>query len=191
MDAITALHTRVSSPKLCEPAPMGEQREAIFQAALRAPDHAALRTWRFLCVEGDARVALGEKMLAAMLRVDPQLSDAARQKRRNSPLRAPLVIVGVVNLREHPKVPEIEQWLSVGAALNNMLLAAHALGFGAMWRTGQLAFDRGFMHDIGLANHEHIVGFLYLGSTSGASRKVAELASAEYFSAWPPTGSSV
>ena len=66
-----------------------------------------------------------------------------------------------------------------------MLLASHALGYGAMWRTGALAFDRKFMRSLGLAEHEHIVGFLYIGSVAGASRKVAQCCSADYFAPWP------
>lgn len=185
MDAITALHTRVSSPRLVEPAPKPEHREAIFKAALRAPDHAALRTWRFLCVEGEGRVELGEKMVAAALRQDPALSEAMQTRRLNAPQRAPLVIVVVVRLREHPKVPAIEQWLSVGAATSNMLLAAHALGYGAMWRSGSLSHDRSFMTDIGLQAEEHIVGFLYMGSVAGALRSPAEHVVSDYFSPWP------
>ncbi|MBT8138200.1 MAG: nitroreductase [Gammaproteobacteria bacterium] len=184
MDAITALHSRVSHPRLAEPAPTGVHREAIFQAALRAPDHAAMRGWRFYCVEGSARAKLGKKMLAAALRRDPDMPDAARSKRLKSPLRAPLLVIATVLVREHPKVPEIEQWLSAGAAVNNMLLAAHALGYGAMWRTGALSFDRSFMTDIGLEQNQHIVGFIYLGSAPAARKQPPVHHSSDYFLNW-------
>ena len=60
MDALDALLNRVSVPRLVEPAPDAAQRELLFRAAMRAPDHALLRPWRFLTVEGAAREQLGE-----------------------------------------------------------------------------------------------------------------------------------
>ena len=60
MDALDALLNRVSAPRLCEPAPDAAQRELLFRAALRAPDHGQLRPWRFLTIEGAAREKLGE-----------------------------------------------------------------------------------------------------------------------------------
>lgn len=47
MDALELLHNRVSCPVLQEPAPNHEQLDNIFKAALRAPDHGAIRPWRF------------------------------------------------------------------------------------------------------------------------------------------------
>lgn len=82
-------------------------------------------------------------------------------------------------------MPAIEQWLSVGAATSNMLLAAHALGYGAMWRSGSLSYDRSFMTDIGLQAEEHIVGFLYMGSVASALKSPAEHVVSDYFSPWP------
>lgn len=47
MDALVALTQRVSVSRLVEPAPSDEQRELLFKAALRAPDHAQLRPLAF------------------------------------------------------------------------------------------------------------------------------------------------
>ncbi|MFZ3183474.1 MAG: nitroreductase family protein, partial [Pseudomonas sp.] len=60
MEALDALLNRVSVPRLTEPAPDAAQRELLFRAALRAPDHGQLRPWRFITVEGAAREQLGE-----------------------------------------------------------------------------------------------------------------------------------
>ncbi len=43
MDALEALTTRRSSPRLTTPAPSREQLDIIVQSALRAADHALLR----------------------------------------------------------------------------------------------------------------------------------------------------
>ena len=61
MDALDLLLNRVSVPRLVAPGPDAGQRELLFRAALRAPDHAQLRPWRFLTVEGEALAQLGEQ----------------------------------------------------------------------------------------------------------------------------------
>ena len=65
MQALDALLNRVSVPRLLEPAPTQEQRDVLFAAAMRAPDHGQLRPWRFLTVEGAAREQMGTLLAEA------------------------------------------------------------------------------------------------------------------------------
>jgi len=81
--------------------------------------------------------------------------------------RAPLVIAVVSRAAPHVKIPEWEQVLSAGAAAMNLVLAAHALGYGANWITGWYAYDRGVLDVLGLASHERIAGFIHIGTPSG------------------------
>jgi nitroreductase len=72
-------------------------------------------------------------------------------------------------LREHRGVPPVEQIVAAGAATQNMLIAAHALGFGGFWRTGAAAYDERVKRALGLAAEDAIVGFVYLGTPSTAT----------------------
>jgi len=81
-------------------------------------------------------------------------------------------------------VPESEQLLSAGCAAHGILLAAHAQGLGAIWRTGDMAYDRTVAQGLGLADNEQVVGFLYLGSVEGERRAAPELAPADFVSTW-------
>ncbi|WP_237061820.1 nitroreductase family protein [Microbulbifer zhoushanensis] len=184
MDALYALHNRVSVGKLSEPAPPVEQRERIFRAALRAADHGCLRPWRFLQVEGPAREKLGQVYLEAMERAEGPLSEAKREKTLAMPLRAPLVLVAITTLQDHPKVPHIEQRQSTAGAVQAMLTAAFAEGVGAYWRTGPLASDPLVARGLGLADNERIEGFIYLGTPAKAPREAPELAVEGYFGHW-------
>jgi nitroreductase len=184
MEALDALLNRVSLGRLLEPAPDAAQRELLFRAALRAPDHGYLRPWRFLTIEGEARAKLGELFVSALLAKDPQASEAAITKARAMPLRAPLMVVVIATLQAGHKVPEVEQLLSAGCAAHGILLAAHAQGLGAMWRTGEMAYDRNVAAGLGLGEQERIVGFLYLGSVEGERRAAPELAPADFVKAW-------
>lgn len=185
MDALTALTTRVSVGRLAAPAPSGTALDILFEAALRAPDHGGLKPWRFLVVEGEGRVRLGELMAAVALEDQPDLAPEKVEKARNNPLRAPMLVVAVAKVVEDHKVPVIEQKLSVGAAVQNLMLAAHAQGYAAMWRTGELAYSRNFMTRLGLAEDEHIVGFVYLGTAMGEAREAKRPDPSEHVRRWP------
>jgi len=90
------------------------------------------------------------------------------EQARGGPLRAPLVIAVVATIDpQHAKIPEIEQVLSAGAAVQNMLLAAHAQGYGGKWLTGANAYDEQVRQALGLATDHRLVAFLYLGSADG------------------------
>ncbi len=178
MDALELLLNRHSNPRLVEPAPAGEQLETIFKAGLRAPDHAALTPWEFILFGGEQREKLGD-ILAEAARARGDAEDSV-EKARNAPLRAPMVITVVAKVKPHDKVPQLEQEISAGCALMAMQMAALALGFNGIWRTGWFAFDRGVHQAMGLDAQDQIVGFLYLGTPQVEVRKLPERDPAQF-----------
>ncbi|MCB1676538.1 MAG: nitroreductase family protein, partial [Halioglobus sp.] len=92
------LHQRNSAPRLTEPAPSAAELRDIVGAALRVPDHAWLRPWRFITIAGERRAALGELMAQRLRQTDPDADAAMCRKMREAPLRAPLLVVVVVRL---------------------------------------------------------------------------------------------
>lgn len=184
MDALDALHQRSSVPRLGDPLPSEEMLENIYKAAFRAADHAVLRPWRFLVIKGDSRERLGELFVQAGKARDAALDAATEAKLRSKPLRAPLILVCISSYKPHPKVPEIEQDLSAGAATQNMLTAAFAQGLGAMWRTGSLAYNPVVKDGLGLDENEKIIGFLYIGTIDGGTKQLCEADVASYFQDW-------
>lgn len=182
MEALDALLTRVSVPRLHDPAPDEAQRQLLFRAALRAPDHGQLRPWRFLTIEGAERERLGELFAQAVTAAGgkPEMLSKARAM----PLRAPLLIAVIGSPKMHFKVPESEQILSAGCAAHAIVIAAHALGLGAIWRSGDLSHDPVVRAGLGLSSHEQIVGFIYLGSAEGERRTPPELDPSQFVAAW-------
>lgn len=165
MELLAGIESRTSAAKLGEPAPTREHLECIINAGLRAPDHGRLRPWRFVVLEGAARAKLGDAM-ADMLRAKvPDVTADQLASERNKSMRAP-VIVAVAAKIAKGKIPEIEQVLAAGAAAQNMFLAANALGYGVMWKTGGAAYDPKVKALLGLAPEDHIVALLYLGTTT-------------------------
>ena len=164
------LLNRVSiAPRLhCEPAPSAAELDRILAAACRAPDHGLLRPWRFIVIRGDARARLGEVFAAALKQREPDAPEAAVEKELNRPLRSPLIVavVGVLQ-KDHPKIPEIEQVVTAGAAAHAMVLAAQAMGYGAMLLTGTNAYDRHVTGALGLGPDEQIISYVYVGTPNG------------------------
>ncbi|WP_091339874.1 NAD(P)H nitroreductase [Alkalimonas amylolytica] len=165
MDAITLLTTRQSCPRLIEPAPQGEALELIKQAALRVPDHGALRPWRFLIVQGRSSLErLGDIFAEAAVEDDPSISNDLLERARQLPLRAPMVIVCIARCNSESKIPLHEQLQSAACSVMAMQQAAFAQGYGSMWRTGMYAEMEFVKQSLELGEDDEIVGFLYLGT---------------------------
>ena len=162
MNTIDTILERRSAKGLTDPAPDAGALELLLECASRAPDHGRLRPWRFIVIRGAARERLGELMAEQLRRKLPAAS--ALQRERQKALRAPLIIVIAAVCDLAARIPAIEQILAAGAAAQNIMLAAPALGFGAMWKTGDAAYDETVKAALGLEARDAIVGFLYLGT---------------------------
>jgi len=181
MNAIEQLLSRRSHNQLTAPAPTNDQLEIMFKAALRAPDHGALKPWRFKVYTGQSLVELGELFLKATLKDSPDLSIEKQDKVRNKPLRAPMLVIASVVIKEH-KVPKIEQLLSGAASVQNLIMAAHFQNVGAMWRTGDLTYNLYLKELLGYDDNEEIIGFVYLGTEKGIKRDARQLVIKDYVS---------
>lgn len=175
------LLNRTSEPRLQGPAPGTEVLEQAFRCAARAPDHALLRPWRYLVIEGEARAELGRQFAGACAN---NATEKDLEKARNAPLRAPMVIVGIASPKPHPKVPEVEQILSAGSSLTLLSLALNDAGFGTMWRTGPMAYAASVHEALGLTEGESIIGFLYTGTLASGKPAVPRPPVRDFVGRW-------
>lgn len=163
MDIFEAIHTRQSIGRV-KPDPVSrEMIERMLAAAVQAPNHYKVRPWRFVVLTGAARERLGDVMAEALRRRSREASDEQVARERNKPLRAPLLIAVGVDKPSFEKVVEIENVCAAAAAVQNMLLAAHALGLAGMWRTGPAARDAAVKAFLGFEPDQHLIGFVYIG----------------------------
>ena len=162
MDALELLLTRSSDNKLTEPAPSGEQLDNILNAGLRAPDHANLSPFHFIVCTGDGLQKLSDIYVDAAEANNK--TDEEKTKAKNAPFRAPMVVIGICNYKEHPKVPRVEQVATTACAIQNMQMAAFAQGYNGIWRTGPFAHDTKIKQALNLKEEDEIVGYLYLGT---------------------------
>ncbi|MEK0084221.1 nitroreductase [Benzoatithermus flavus] len=189
MDALDAILTRRTVPpaKMGPPGPDAVELRRILAAGAAAPDHGLLRPFRFLVVQDEGRARLGELFAACVRRAALDVSPQEIEKQRTAPLRAPVIVIVVAKVeQDHPKIPAIEQIAAAAAAAQNMLLAAHALGFAAKWATGRQAYDEGVKAGLGLGPADRIIGFLYLGSYAAEHRAAPRGGIEDIVQAWPP-----
>ena len=167
---VTLLRTRRSlkPAELTGPGPSPADLDTLLTIASRVPDHGKLAPWRFIVFEGESRLKAGAAIAAAYVAKYPDATPDQIEFEQRRLARAPLVIAVVSRAAPHVKIPEWEQVLSAGAAAMNLVIAAHALGFGAAWITEWYAYDRAVLDALGLAPHEKIAGFVHIGRPTHA-----------------------
>lgn len=168
MDVLEAIHTRYSAGKMKPDQVARELIEQLLSAAVQAPNHYKVRPWRFVVLTGAGREKLGEAMAQSTKANKPEATEEDLQKDRVKPLRAPVVIAVAVDKPAMPKAKEIENVCATAAAVQNMLLAAQALGLAAIWRTGPSATDPAIKHFFGCEADQHLIGFVYIGYSAEA-----------------------
>lgn len=184
MEALDLLLTRESAMKLTSPGPSQEALDTIFQSAVRAPDHGRLRPWRFVVIPEDRRERFGELMADCMRRQMPDASAEMLARERDKAMRAPVIVVAAAHVQREHKIPASEQFASAAAAAQNIMLAANAQGFGAMWKTGTPAYDATVKQALGLAPDDDILGFMYIGTQVGGGIQVPRPVARDYVSVW-------
>jgi nitroreductase len=164
-DVIEAINSRRSVRKMRPDPPVTkEQVETIIEAAIWAPNHYLTEPWRFVVLTGDARRKLGDAMSTALMNTS---TDRPTQERLDIETNRPLSASVIIALISSPKVGNNivlqEEMVAAGAALQNMLLAAHSLGLGAMVRTGSHAYSEAIRKFFEMREGEGLVGLVYLG----------------------------
>lgn len=163
MDVLTAIKTRHSVGRV-KPDPIPEAIiNTLLSAAVQAPNHFKVRPWQFVVLTGGSREKFGEFLAKNLARNYSDSTQELLEKARLKPLRAPLVIVLATARPEDPRVDDIENVCATAAAGQNILLAAHSLGLGAIWRTGNDARDPEVKNFFGFHPDQHLLGFLYIG----------------------------
>lgn len=180
------IYQRQSIGQLIEPAPNTQQLEKAVRAALTAPDHHRLKPTRFVIVTAEQRAAFGEhlaKALADLGEADPAQLDRVKQH----PFRAPLLVLALTTIQDHPKVPHFEQILSTGAAIQNFLLSLQAQGFASMWRSGAVVESNWLKQQLGLKKQDLISGIIYVGTAAKVIAPRAEIESQDFVKVWQAT----
>ena len=180
------IYQRQSIGQLIEPAPNTQQLEKAVRAALTAPDHHRLKPTRFLVVTSEQRAAFGEHLAKALADLG-ETEPAQLERVKHHPFRAPLLVLALTTIQDHPKVPHFEQILSTGAAVQNFLLSLQAQGFASMWRSGAVVESNWLKQQFGLKEQDLISGIIYIGTAAKTIAPRAEIESQDFLKVWQAT----
>jgi nitroreductase len=170
-EVIRAIRERRSIGRMTAEMPPRALIEELLEAASWAPCHHVTEPWRFAVVTGEARKALGEVMARSKIdrmKAQGKPVDGEFERVAAKALRAPVIIAIAVEPQLGPKVREFEELLAGAAAVQNLLLAAHAHGLAAIWRTGDPAYDPRVREHLGFGERATLLGFVYLGYADAA-----------------------
>jgi len=159
METYEAIMTRRSVPKCSDRVPMREEIQRLLDAAVRAPTHHLTQPWRFVIMAGSALDELGVAWAAGTEREGMDASGIADKAHR-----APVVIAVIERPHlDNRKVVKEEEHHATGAAMQNILLAAHDAGMAAMLRTGPAARLPEVHELLKVDPGESIAGLIYVG----------------------------
>ena len=165
--ALIGSRQNISPKRLIEPGPSAQQLDALFSLAAAAPDHGLLNPWRFIIVPTEQRRRLAEVFALALIDRDPGATLAQIESAREKAHRAPLLLVAIACLApREPDTPALERMVSMGAAIQNLLLGAHAMGFGAGLTSGQAMASKRLHSLCGLTDGEAAVCCVNIGTVS-------------------------
>jgi nitroreductase len=182
--ALIGSRRSVAPKRLQAPGPDAAQLRRMVEAAACAPDHRALRPWRLIRIADHQRDALADLFEACSAERNPSPTPDDRARSREKAYRAPLLLLAVLrSTPADPEVPLTERAVALGAALMNLLLAAHGLGFGAMLTSGRAVRSERFARAFALADDEQAVCFVSIG-TAVAARHGARPSAAELLGEW-------
>jgi len=176
----------VSPKRLVAPGPSVGQLQHMVEAAGCAPDHELLRPWRLIHIAASQREALADVFARALLERLPTASSCAQAQSREKAFRAPELLLAVALIDPpHRDVPETERYVAIGAALMNLLLSAHGMGFAAMLTSGHALRTACFAQAFDLHSGERAVSFVSIGTPIEVRRRSRPSAH-ELITPWQP-----
>jgi nitroreductase len=164
---LDAIVNRRSPAKFSTDRPPRAAVEQLLAAAIRAPNHYRNEPWRFFVLAGVARERFADALVTRLVKTLPDPTTPQAQslidRERQKPFRAPVIIAVAAVQTSNTKAMPLEDVEATAAAVENVLLAAPAVGLGAFWRTGEPAYDSDVKAFFGLRREDQLVGFLYVG----------------------------
>ena len=143
-----------------------EDLNTILNCGIRVPDHGALNPWKLTVIKNDAKLRIGNDILAKEFNINhPEASEDEIDYERKRFCRASVVIAVLFKPVSHPKIPLWEMQLSAGAVCTTLLIASQSLGYAAQWLTEWYAYNRNMIKELGgNPDTDKIAGFIYIGN---------------------------
>jgi hypothetical protein len=157
--------THISPKRLGDPGPSPSQKETILLAANAAPDHGRMVPWRFIEIQAGSRYALGQVFRQCLLDRDLEATPIQQQEALDKAARGPLLLLAVANYTDSSEdISKQEKLISLGCAIQNILLSAYAFGFGSGLSSGRALQSDRIRALFNLAKDEEPICFITIGT---------------------------
>jgi nitroreductase len=140
--------------------------DTILNCGIRVPDHGALNPWKLIVIKNNARLRIGNDILAKEFKINnPEATEEELDYERKRFCRANVIIAVLFKPVSHPKIPLWEMELSSGAVCTTLLIAAQSLGYAAQWLTEWYAYSKAIIIELGgNPDTDKVAGFIYVGN---------------------------
>lgn len=165
LNLLVSLVAKRRTPGSGAESPSNEELDSLLRAAATVPDHGGLKPWRFVVVSGEARTLMGEALVRDLVDTRGPVPESALDKARRKAFAAPTLIVLIASPHTESKVPVWEQLCSAACCGYAVVLAAQALGLGAVWKSTPLREGAAIGDLFGLGAAERLLGWVNVGST--------------------------
>ena len=186
MHVSEAISTRRSIKRFTSRPVTREEVETLLSAAVAAPNHRLTQPWRFYVLGPEARQAYGRVLGERKAR---KLEDPAAARAMSDAVAAehgalPLMLVVAVAESENPEVRE-EDYAAAMMGIQNLSLAAVALGLGTHVKTGAVMSDPAARSAAGVKDNERIVAVVNIGEPADVP-PAKQREPATVFTTWRP-----
>lgn len=164
METLDAIVTR-RSIKTYEDRPVPDESiRRLLEVAVMAPNHRMTEPWRFYVLGPEARSTYGAALGARKAKrvEDPAAAEAVVQKVADSHRSLPAMLAVSMTLDENPEIRE-EDYAACCMAVQNVCLAAHAMGLGTHIKTGAVMDDPSARAAVGVDEGERVIVTISLG----------------------------
>jgi len=176
-DLLDLLRAERSEPDREGTPPDDAQLAELLETATTVPDHGGLEPWRFVVVRGPGRDRFGDALVAGLVgERGPELPDPVVAKMRGKAFAAPCQVVLVASPQVGTNVPRWEQVASASCTGYALVLAATALGLGAIWKSAPVLHTAPVRELFGTGPDEELLGWVNLGTPAGPRRDRARQA---------------
>ncbi len=170
--ALLARRRNTSARRLSEPGPDALALSSLMEAAVTAPDHGLLVPWHFLLIPKDMRQALGRAFAAALIERDPGATQVQTTAASEKAERAPCLLVAVMHADDGASgIADQERLISLGCAIQNILLAATSMGFASGLTSGRSLGSDAVRSVLGLEANHRAICFIALGASTATPRQ--------------------
>ncbi|MGE5676395.1 MAG: nitroreductase [Mycobacterium leprae] len=175
MDVLNVIRSRRSIHAFKADPVSREQMTAILSAATWAPNHKLTQPWQFYVISGAAKERLarqrGEHKRKKMPDPSSEKAQQAYERAYAELNTVPYAVMVCMATADDP-TRQFEDTLAMGAAVQNMLLAAQSMGIGTFWSSGGGTVDAETLRQLGVPEGQRPVGLIFFGHPVEGEQKV-------------------